>query len=191
MTHFGNPVSKNKERIRRKSFHYTWYRLAGSREVTRHVEIANQFGKDRLILGDPEILLAPALKYKRPPRRKPVPPAIDHYKGYRILSFDSFKPRTVVLRDQFDKRPVRQLICYPEYLCVPVEKTVGRRTYPIVNAREHLMIYRIACRQYVENRVAVDQFSITHMDDFRADYLAVPTRKQWLKRVPKEPVCNP
>ena len=108
LTFFGNPVRKNQEPFRNKVTHLDWYKLAGAHEPNRTAGVINQFGKDVLVLGDPELLLAPALKQEGDqPKPADLPKDVSHFKGYRVLRHRPFETRTVALQDQFDKEPVK------------------------------------------------------------------------------------
>jgi hypothetical protein len=179
LTFFGNPVRKNQEPFRNKVTHLDWYKLAGAHEPNRTAGVINQFGKDVLVLGDPELLLAPALKQEGDqPKPADLPKDVSHFKGYRVLRHRPFETRTVELQDQFDKEPVKFKLDAPLYFCVPVEKTVGNQKFPAVNREEHLVIYPITLRQYNEKRPVWDQFKGGLLRNFRSYFLAVPTLKQ-------------
>ncbi len=183
LTFFGNPVDKNAEKIRNRRTHLAWYKLAGVREPSRTVGVVNQFGKDVLVLGDPEFLLTPALKQEGDkPKPGDLPGDVSHFKGYRILKHGPFEPRTVALQDQFDREPVKFKIDAPLYFCVPVEKRVGDNKWPVVNAAEHLVIYPISSRQYGQKRPVWDQFKGGMLANFRSYFLAVPTIKPVVKK---------
>ena len=184
---FGLPVSKNGQRIRNPRTHLSWYRLAGAAEPVRTVGIVNQFGTDVLAIGDPEFLLAPAVKQKgEQPKPEDVPRDVSHFKAYRVLRHKPFEPRTVALRDQFDKEPVKFKLDAPILFCVPVEKTAGNNKFPVVNPEEHLVIYPITPRNYQEVRPVWDQFKGGLLRNFRAYFLAVPSLKQVVKKGFKE-----
>ena len=183
LTFFGIPVSKNQARVRNRRTHLSWYELASAQEPRRTVGVTNQFGTDVLTLGDPEFLLAPALKQAGDkPQPADLPADVSHFKGYRILEHKQFDPRTVTLQDQFDREPVKFKVDAPIYFCVPVAKTVGDKTWPAVNPDEHLVIYPIAPRSYDEKRPVWDQFKGGLLRNFRAYFLAVPTLKSVVKR---------
>ncbi len=182
LSHFCNPVSKNGKRVANRKTHLSWYTLAGSREAVRTVVIENQFGREVLVLGEPRLLLAPAIKQGREaPKRVRLPTDVSHFKGYRVLRYRYHKIVSVRLKDQFDRRPVTTRVYPPAYFCVPVEKWVGRRRHPLRNPREHLTIYPIMPRWYREVRGVWDQFKGDHLHNFYARALAVPTLKRQFK----------
>lgn len=178
LSFFGIPVSKGGARIRNSKTHLSWHILAGAHEDMRTVGIVNQFGRDVLRLGDPAFLLAPAVK-QRGNEVKPaeVPADVSHFKGYRILRSNEFKPRTVTLKDQFDTAPVRFKVEAPMFFCVPVEKKAGDKAWPVVNPEDHLVIYPVPIRQYPGKRPVWDQFKGGMLQNFRAWFLAVPSKK--------------
>ena len=183
MTHFGNPVSKNRGRVYNRVTHLSWYALSGVREPERTVVIENQFGKEILVLGDPRLLLAPAIKQKyAKPRRARLPIDVSHFKGYRVLHYEYHKIISVKLKDQFDRKPVTTRVYPPIFFCLPVEKWVGRKKHLMRNPREHLTIYPIMPRPYKEARSAWDQFGGDSLRDFYARLLAVPTLKRAVRK---------
>jgi hypothetical protein len=183
LTHFGVPVSKNQIRIRNRRTHLSCYGLAGAQEPSRTVGVINQFGKDVLTLGNPEFLLAPAVKQAGDkPQPADLPGDVSHFKVYRILKHGEFQPRTVSLQDQFDREPVKFKVDAPIYFCVPVEKTVGEKKWPVVNPEEHLVMYPIVPRSYDVKKPVWDQFEGGLLRNFRAYFLAVPTLKAVVKR---------
>jgi hypothetical protein len=183
LRYFGVPVSKNEGRIRNRKTHLAWYELEGAREPVRTVGALNQFGKIALTLGDPRMLLAPALKQTtETPTPADLLKDVSHFKGYRVLRCADFKPRTVVLQDQFDPKPIRVQVDSPAYFCVPVEKKAGESLWPSVNPEEHLVIYPITFRAYEEKRAVWDQFKGGRLWNFRSYYLAVPTLKSVVRR---------
>lgn len=183
LTFFGVPVSKNREKIRNARTHLSWYKLGGVHEPNRTVRISNQFGDDALVLGDPELLLAPAMKQTGDaPKRVEIPNDVSHFKGYRILQHRPFDARTVLLQDQFDREPVRCKMDAPLYFCVPVAKTVADKRWPMQNPDEHLTIYPIAPQAYQQTRPVWDQFAGGVLRNFRSYFLAVPTLKTQVKK---------
>ena len=168
----------------------SWYQLTGTREPQRNVVVYNQFGRDLLTLGDPEILLAPALKQKLSrPRPGKISRRVSHFKGYKVLKWRNFKPPIrVSLQDQFDTGPKRTLLYFPAYLCVPVEKTIGLgkgedgKVFPRRRAAEHLLICQLDRRISTEERSVYDQFGGGRLGHWTSSYLAVPTRKFLLKK---------
>ena len=183
MTHFGNPVSKNGRRVYNRVTHLAWYALAGAREATRTVVIENQFGKEILVLGDPRLLLVPAIKQKYPkPRRARIPIDVSHFKGYRVMHWEHHTIRTYKLKDQFDAKPVSTRVYPPVFFCLPVEKYVGSKKHLMRNPKEHLTIYPIMPRPYREARSAWDQFGGDSLSDFYARFLAVPTLKHEVRK---------
>jgi hypothetical protein len=149
LDYFANAVEKNREPLYDKTAHLTWYRTVQAPEPRRVVTFADQFGRGRLWLGDPEALLVPTHKRERgssPPQR------LDHYKVYRVLDYGRIPDAAVSLRDQFG--PSRARVRVPRYFAVPVVKTHRGKTYPLFNPRAHLVIYAITPTQ-IERRVSL------------------------------------
>ncbi|MBC7965231.1 MAG: hypothetical protein H7Z17_04820 [Fuerstia sp.] len=170
LTHFANPVSKNKEPIRDKNAHLTWYRIEQEmKEPKREIEIENQFGKHRLVLGQPKFLLAPAEK-KEP--GSAFPKELDHFKVYEVLKGESVG-KTVSLEDQFGIEG-KVDVSLPKFFCVPVDKQHGDKLTKIRNGEDHLAVYEIAST----SRLTLDQFGEHKLAFEPCEMLCVPSKKR-------------
>ena len=172
MPYFANPASKNKSRILDKNAHLAFYGLHGRREPRRVVLLRNQFGLQRLIIGDPVFLLVPSQKLER---GSSFPRRLDHFKAYRVLRGELID-RTVLLADQIDPKNKVE-VDEPVLFCVPVSKTHGRRVTRIVNPRAHLTFYSITPHVYREHKVSRDQFGEHKLLLATSVFLGVPTEK--------------
>ena len=154
LDYFANPVEKNREPLYDKYAHLTWYRTVQAAEPRRIVNLADQFGKWKLYLGDPEALLVPTHKRERgsvPPER------LDHYKVYRVLEWSKAPEGRLSLRDQFGASQAK--LRGPRYFAVPVEKTHNRKVHGVSNPRTHLVIYAITPTEMVRKVSLVNQIS--------------------------------
>ncbi len=171
LTHFANNVSKNREAVHDRTAHLTWYRLEQDLdEPKREVEVENQFGTQRLVLGQPKYLLAPAEKREE---GSAFPKELDHFKVYEVLDGKPVE-KVVALADQFGvEREVE--VGLPKFFCVPVEKHVDGKVTKIINREDHLTVYEIAWRP----RVAIDQFGDHKLAFEPCEMLAVPSKKRF------------
>ncbi len=170
---FGVCTSKNREPLFNKSAHLTWYRLTRDvTEPTRMVNVRNQFGEARLWIGRVEALLCPAQKVER---GSEFPRGLDHFKVYRVLDYGKPPDAGVALRDQFGSEETTVVV--PDFFAVPVLKRVGRKEFPVVNPKAHLVIYRTPPRSSAKRATAVDQFGRWPVRVVRAVGLAVPSLK--------------
>lgn len=166
-------TSKNREPIFNTNAHLTWYRLSqDATEPTRMVNVSNQFGDARLWTGRVEGLLCPAQKVEK---GSEFPTGLDHFKVYRVLDYGKPPEAGVVLRDQFGSEETKVLV--PDFFAVPVLKRVGKREFPIINPRPHLVIYRTPPKSFSGKAAAVDQFGKWPVRVVRAVGLAVPSLK--------------
>ena len=175
LRHFANPVSKNDEGIIDRNHHLTGYELHAEPEPHRVVHLANQFGDQRLLIGDPALLLVPARKYD------PTlvdPENLSHFKCYRVLEGEPIE-KDVTLRDQFDHSdPMSTAVRRPLFFGVPVEKRHHDQISRVANCWDHLTIYDFApYKEYEEERQVRDQFQHVSLKMLKAVMLAVPSAK--------------
>ena len=181
--YFANPARKNGEPIYDPNAHLTYYRLAQSKpEPTRVVVVENQFERQKIRIGQPFALLAPAQKV-----RMKRPEYLAHFKLYKVLEFEPMEAMILELGDQFvrsEKVRVKDLLAFG----VPVAKKYQGQISGVTNKKAHLMFYRIASitpSQLPQHRGIRDQFSGFTMPyrpvSFVRSYaLAVPTIKlEW------------
>jgi hypothetical protein len=173
---FANPVSKNKAPIHDRDAHLIWYQLyQPSPEPTREVFAENQFGRQRIRIGKPLGLLVPAQK-----QGHEMPKYLDHFKLYWVLEQ---QPVTagVALDDEFGsgEAKVMELLAFG----VPVQKVYAGKPSPIINKRDHLMLYRITPKQFTGQRSVRDQFTLRRartLTFLQSIGLAVPSLKlEW------------
>jgi len=151
---FGNPVSKNGERLYDKNAHLAWYRGVQPPEPMRRVVVENQFGKFDIRTGTGYGLLVPTQKIER---GSVFPEKLDHYKVYRLVDVEEVPNKVLKLRDQFGSDEVKLRL--PLYFAVPVLKRHGEKTYPIQNDRAHLLIFSITTRDLQKSIKLRNQFA--------------------------------
>lgn len=138
---FGNPVSKNGERILDKNAHLAWYRGIQAAEPPRRVVLENQFGKFDIRTGTVYGLLTPTQKVEQ---GSVFPKELSHFKVFRLLDAEEAPGKVVKLRDQFG--PDQATVRLPLYFAVPVAKRHGEKTFPVFNERAHLLIFSITTK---------------------------------------------
>jgi hypothetical protein len=170
---FAACTMKNKEPLFNKYAHLTWYRLFQEpTEPTRMVTVRNQFGDASLWIGKVEALLCPAQKLES---GSEPPSNLDHFKVYRVLDYGKPPNVVVMLKDQFGSEKAEVLI--PDFFAVPVWKKAGRKEYPVVNPKAHLVIYRTSQKLLAKKTFASDQFGKWPVQLIRGVALAVPSLK--------------
>ena len=175
---FANVASKNKEPIVDKNAHLAYYTLHQRvAEPTRNVVAENQFGKQDFRIGNPVGLFAPARKYE--PGLE-FPSKLDHFKVYRILEGKPIM-KQIALSDQFGAGDVTAAA--PILFGVPVKKTHNGQTFPIHNAKAHLLIYNIEPRPLEKAVVMADQFGRRQLHFVRSRAVAAPTVKLEVKEI--------
>jgi len=183
-----NPVAKvggkHRSVVLEHGAHLTWYALEQKKEQLPPVTVRNQFGTQKLELGQPEFLLAPARKGEidAGSAKLPDPPAwLNHFKCYRVSKASPLEtPEGFVLKDQFDRvrNSGKLVLGKAVYFCFPVEKS-RERVYPIRDAGFHLTVYEIPPDKGKGIRVhAQDQFGQRRLKVDRCRYLCVPSTKK-------------
>lgn len=176
---FANAASKNGEPMCDKAAHLTGYRLNTTDEPVRVVELENQFGRQKLVIGNGTHLLAPAKK------RGIGSEKLGHYKVYRVFKFEGPVGKIVGLKDQFGA--VKVVVQQPVAFAVPVKKKY-ETSFPIYNEKAHLTLYQItpakgdkpAEHEMRPIRLA-DQFGSRNVGLFRSILLAAPSLKHGWK----------
>lgn len=169
---FANPVSKNGEELHDRYAHLTWYNVFDpAPEPTRSVEVANQFGQQKILTGRTIGFLAPTHKYEHGSQ---FPKELDHFKVYLVLHGEGID-KEVKLEDQFGDGKVD--VFYPIAFAVPVWKQHGNATFDIHNDDAHLLIYRITPRNLEKSVLVRDQFGRRQLHVYRSLLLAAPSKK--------------
>lgn len=170
---FANPVSKNESKILDKNGHLTWYVFNQEKpDPKRAVILENQFGKQKIVLGQPRFLLAPTEKHER---GSAFPKNLDHYVAYEVTDAGSIN-KTVSLVDQFG-RDDKVLVRSAKFFCVPVTKIHDKKVFKIRNERDHLTVYDITPKAFAKDLNTTDQFGNHKMSVTRSYQLGVPTLK--------------
>ncbi|MCP4692451.1 MAG: hypothetical protein GY859_30685 [Desulfobacterales bacterium] len=180
MIYFGNPVSKNGGKIYDKHAHLSMYwiqLLEEYKEPDRVVYGRNQFGKFEMVIGQPDAMLAPAQKIEK---GLEFPRGLNHFKCYRVLkSSGQSIPKSVKLKDQFDKEAVQFHFGWPRMFCTPVIKYRNGKPEEDKLGKGHLVIYSFQPVSYPMPKFVyvVDQFQKAKLPHLYAVMLGVPTLK--------------
>jgi hypothetical protein len=188
IAYFANPVEKRHgaatHRIAFPNAHLTWYKFKTDVEpVKRMVKIKNQFGEQKLVLGEAVFLAVPTQKVEP---GSAFPREFNHFKAYKVIEGD-FKPVYVGLKDQFDERPIKVKVFKPFLFCNPVvkfRKDKDIRT-PIFNEHYHLTCYLIDPKGMASKTPRsisiVNQFGKNRLYPQHYFVLCVPTDKLAVK----------
>ncbi len=186
LTSFANPVTKtlsdgSVSAIQNRHRHLTWYRLEqSSKEPNRTVFFTNQFGTQRVVIGQPEYLLVPARKLSDPNSRRPRD--LDHFKCYRVETvLVPPEAHMLGLQDQFSREPEGAQLGETTLFCTPAQKQRAEHpTEDIKYPKEHLTIYTITEKRVIREIDIRDQFfrNQQQLKTSMSYALAVPTRKQ-------------
>lgn len=186
ITYFANPVEKRHGRatyrIEFPNAHLTWYKFESYvKPVKRMVKIKNQFGEQKLVLGEAIFLAVPTQKVKP---GSAFPREFNHFKAYKVIEGD-FKPVYVQLKDQFDGKPIKVKVFKPFLFCNPVVKIKGEKKSPIFNERYHLTCYYIEPKGMASSTPKsisiVNQFGKRRLYPGHYFVLCVPTDKLAVK----------
>jgi hypothetical protein len=166
---FGNAAMKNNEAMFDRLGQLAWHTIFDFvPEPTRQVVVDNQFGEQKLIIGEAIGLLAPA--------RSGIGAAkqLDHFKIYRVLDGAAIG-KVVKVQDRFRIEKVK--VDVPIAFAVPVTKEHGGATFTITNKKAHLVIYRTTVRPIDKGVRARDQFGTRDIRMLRSVALAAPSLK--------------
>lgn len=178
LTRFCTPVQKTEHRRTTQtiddSHHLSFYQITPQPVVPREVVVSNQFGHQRLALGDAQVLAVPTGK-SAAGQEPPAPPAnLDHFKCYAASGRQINS--SVSLQDALQTAEVRVLD--PIAFCNPVIKTVGGISTLIRNPESHLACYTITPGVFTGSVAIQNQFgTIFALNLSTADILCAPTLK--------------
>ena len=102
----------------------------------------------------------------------------NHFKVYEAKSAEPFKPIVVVLKDQFDKEPMKVKLTSISFFANPVEKKTEKGTYRIPVPNAHLTWYEFKDMRPKKRIVKFkNQFGEQKWMLGEAVFLLVPTQK--------------
>jgi hypothetical protein len=173
-----NPTQKNQEPFLNGRSHLQCYATTGP-AVNRQVAVRNQFGSQRLQVGQPTRLCLPSRKHKPGKRFQGLTAAqrIDHYQCYAVTPLTPLRgptPQQIIvadLTDQFGLHRASNLQLLR--LCAPVSKNRGVIQHKV----KHLVCYgfqhpRVRRTYYIRN-----QFELRKLRTVRPQSLCVPSDK--------------
>ena len=135
----------------------------------RMVYVRNQFGIQRLRLGQAEVLAVPTQKFPHNP-----PQGLDHFKCYRASGRNI--AQVVSLNDQFLQSPDVKVL-EPFGFCNPVEKLHKGQVTPILNPKGHLVCYTITRERFTTQVDTLNQFGSESLLVREPNLLCVPSSK--------------
>jgi hypothetical protein len=185
ISYFANPVEKvhgkATHRIEFPNAHLTWYKFQSYvKPVKRMVKIKNQFGEQELLLEEGLFLAVPTEKIEK---GSAMPVKFNHFKAYRVVKAD-FKPMVVVLKDQWDGKPIKVKVIKPFLFCNPVVKIHEKMKAPIYDEKYHLTCYYIDPKGFASSPKSIDiknQFGKQRLHPQQYFVLCVPTDKLGFK----------
>jgi hypothetical protein len=157
---------------------------AQTTQPTPRVVVTNQFGQATLAPASrPNLLCVPSWKSLTGALHKSVstPPGLSHFTCYPVsVVGGAFNPPSgIKLRDEFSSAKVAtQVNPVPKELCLPAQKVVGSRTYPIVNPVPHLLCFGVS-KTPIRNPVwAQNQFGSAKLAVRATQWLCPPSTMQ-------------
>jgi hypothetical protein len=166
--------------------HLACFRITAPHQPVHVVAVTNQFGQATLATGQPNLLCLPSWKsLTGPPRMKPVqPPGLSHFTCYtvKLAGKAGYHPPSVKLRDEFAPKPVSVRVSpVPAELCLPTEKIVHGKVFPIVNPVTHLLCFPVT-KTPIKPRVFVqNQFGSAVVTIGHTSLLCVPSTKRVIR----------
>jgi hypothetical protein len=183
-----NPVKKKLPSgqvfpITNPNAHVACFTITAPRQRVHKVIVSNQFGKAKLVTGQPSLLCLPSWKsLTRPPANRPAqPPGLSHFTCYpvKVLPGSSYHPPRVKLQDEFTAKPVAAKVsAVPVALCVPTEKIVGTHVFKIINPAVHLLCFPVSKTPTVPTVFDKNQFGTARVTIRHTVALCVPSLKK-------------
>jgi hypothetical protein len=159
--------------------HLLCWQIAESTQPTPNVAATNQFGTATLILGQPNLLCLPSWKSLTGPpvETTAAPPGLGHFACYPVKDVSGgYKPPAVMLQDEFAPAPVNaQVTPIPTELCVPTEKIVNGKVYPIIKPAWNLLCYPVTPTPIISPVYDKNQFGNRPVTIEQTSVLCPPT----------------
>ncbi|HEX4062840.1 MAG TPA: hypothetical protein VHY58_17630 [Streptosporangiaceae bacterium] len=163
--------------------HLLCFQISESQQPTPNVVASNQFGKAKLILGQPNLLCLPSWKsLTGPPVEKTAaPPGLGHFACYPVQDVSGvYNPPPVQLQDEFSPNgpvsaSVKQI---PTELCVPTEKIVNGKVYKIIKPKQNLLCYPVTQTPIINPVFDKNQFGSRPVSIVQTSTLCPPTTIQ-------------
>ena len=162
--------------------HLGCFPITESQQKTWKVMVTNQFGQAVMTTGQPNLLCLPTWKsLTGPPMQKPTtPPGLNHFTCYPVTlvpGSGAYKAPAVILRDEFGKAQ-SQVSSVPKELCLPTTKIVGKREFPIIDAKTHLLCFPGVKHPFRPAVYDENQFGTSKVAIRIATWLCLPSTKQ-------------
>jgi hypothetical protein len=183
---FCNPVAKSHcgkvvSPISHPDWHLTLYNIT-CQETTPlwSVNVSNQFGQQKLLVGAPVMLAVPTQKVWWPACDPPV--GLDHFLLYRATG-PVLNVTLKLLKDQWHSE-TNVVVVRPVYFANPVQKTHDCEVTEIENPEAHLVFYEIVGEPFTTTVVISNQF-VTNctLNVATPHLLAVPSEKTGFDKV--------
>jgi hypothetical protein len=173
------------------SWHLLCYRIQGKQSPNTHVvQVTDQFGTAMLQTGPPIQFCLPSLKSLASPPvfKKPAPGEVkpDHFTCYPVAYVPGTPPLVppgpVAVSDQFNTGgPVQVQIGSPTQLCVPTQKTIGKKVTPVTNPAAHLLCFAVSQTPLRSPLWDKNQFGVGEVSIQNTATLCLPTFKTLIK----------
>lgn len=167
--------------------HLACFKITAPTQPTKTVVVTNQFGSGTLSVGQPQILCLPSWKsLTGPPKETTVaPPDLSHFTCYSVSYVKGTAPYKVPgpvsLKDEFSSKSVPVKVGAPELLCLPTTKIIGKKTYPMVNAAEHLLCFQVSQTPVKTPVFDLNQFGNGKVQIAKTSLLCLPSTKRVIK----------
>lgn len=173
--YLGIPAQTNREAVVYADRLHIWRQIIDDEQHERRVRYSDQFGEHEITISSGEWLLLPAFGSVADEAQTKEASG-QHYKAYRVAQGSSIH-HTVIVIDALGQESVA--LGSPEYYCVPVEMQHGRSNASVIDAANHLIVYRISPRRdlNLETVTLGDQFTEESLDMQKKWFLAAPAQQ--------------
>jgi hypothetical protein len=183
-----NPVAKTLPTgkvfpITNPNAHLACFTIAApTAQPTPEVVVTNQFGSAELQPSQPNLLCVPSWKsLTGPPGKTPTtPPGLNHFTCYPVKVVSGhYTPPAVMLQDEFAKAPVNaEVNPVPVELCLPTEKIIGKKVFPIINPTMHLLCFPVTKTPIIPTVWDENQFGTSVVKIKATTWLCPPSTKK-------------
>jgi hypothetical protein len=170
----GSDAARNGSLVTFRLDHFQCYRVdPGGTFPARTVRLVDQFGRSRATVTQLTTFCAPVRKNKGQIRNR-----LAHLACYPIRSTPAFRPRRVIITNQFEKA-TRIVVSRPNQLCVPSGKAIPPTRPRPVKGLDHYQCYLAKPAKALAARrvVLVDQFGKSRPTVVRLVSFCAPVRK--------------
>jgi len=164
--------------------HLLCFPITAPVQPTNVVAVRNQFGRSKMVVGQPDSLCLPTWKNLKKPPPTAQPPGLDHFTCYPVDYAPGAKPfqppNDVRVKDQFtpaSAEPLQVQVGAPRQLCVPTTKIIPGAEFPPQHPDAHLLCFDVTQTPIMSPVNDQNQFGAAPVNITATKFLCLPTFK--------------